>query len=191
MKTLQEILKYTQGLKDKQEAKIADCNQNIYATKKRIEEVKELINVAEAEVDVEKFNDGKVELQKLENALELYDNQHERLESEKPLDEVEAKEIYDKFNKTIEKEDRKLNQEALQHIKALRELADKSNNIFINQDQVRSILQELSGAQLYNSYSNTDHVGNLYNKIKHTKLAEEAGQQKEEDMRIKFFNKRY
>ena len=37
MKTLQEILKYTQGLKDKQEAKIADCNQNIYATKKRIE----------------------------------------------------------------------------------------------------------------------------------------------------------
>lgn len=34
MKTLQKILKYTQGLKDKQEAKIADCNQNIYATKK-------------------------------------------------------------------------------------------------------------------------------------------------------------
>ena len=32
MKTLQEILKYTQGLKDKQEAKIADCNKNIYAT---------------------------------------------------------------------------------------------------------------------------------------------------------------
>lgn len=191
MKTLQEILKYTQGLKDKQEAKIADCNQNIYATRKRIEEVKELINVAEAEVDVEKFNDGKVELQKLENALELYNNQYERLTSEKSLDKVEAKEIYDKFNKTIEKEDKKLNQEALQHIKALRELADKSNNIFINQNQARSILQELSGAQLYNSYSNTDRVGNLYNKIKHTKLAEEAGQQKEEDMRIKFFNKRY
>ncbi|HFR3884766.1 TPA: hypothetical protein ACHVIE_002058, partial [Streptococcus suis] len=88
MKTLQKILKYTQGLKDKQEAKIADCNQNIYATKKRIEEVKELINVAEAEVDVEKFNDGKVELQKLENALELYNNQYERLTSEKPLDEM-------------------------------------------------------------------------------------------------------
>ncbi|HEL1746670.1 TPA: hypothetical protein VB967_001176 [Streptococcus suis] len=189
MKTLQEILKYTQGLKDKKEAKIAECKQNIYATKKRIEEVKELINVAESEVDVEKFNDGKVELQKLENALELYDNQHERLASEKPLDEVEAKEIYDKFNKTIEKEDRKLNQEALQHIKALRELADKSNNIFINQDQVRSILQELSGAQLYNSYSNTDHVGNLYNKIKHTKLAEEAGQPKETE--FKFLNKNF
>ncbi|HEM4052553.1 TPA: hypothetical protein U1W07_000459 [Streptococcus suis] len=191
MKTLQEILKYTQGLKDKQEAKIADCNQNIYATKKRIEEVKELINVAEAEVDVEKFNDGKVELQKLENALELYNNQYERLTSEKPLDEMESKEIYDKFNKTIEKEDKKLNQEALQHIKALRELANKSNNIFKNQDQIRSILQELSGAQLYNSYSNTDRVGNLYNKIKHTRLAEEAGQKKEDDPRIKFLNKRY
>ncbi|HEM3203792.1 hypothetical protein [Streptococcus suis] len=191
MKTLQEILKYTQGLKDKQEAKIAVCNQNIYATKKRIEEVKELINVAEAEVDVEKFNDGKVELQKLENALELYNNQYECLTSEKPLDEMEAKEIYDKFNKTIEKEDKKLNQEALQHIKALRELANKSNNIFKDQDQIRSILQELSGAQLYNSYSNTDRVGNLYNKIKHTRLAEEAGQKKEDDPRIKFFNKRY
>ncbi|HGO8538020.1 TPA: hypothetical protein ACLBAX_002119 [Streptococcus suis] len=159
--------------------------------KKRIEEVKELINVAEAEVDVEKFNDGKVELQKLENALELYNNQYERLTSEKPLDEMESKEIYDKLNKTIEKEDKKLNQEALQHIKALRELANKSNNIFKNQDQIRSILQELSGAQLYNSYSNTDRVGNLYNKIKHTRLAEEAGQKKEDDPRIKFLNKRY
>lgn len=191
MKTLQEILKYTQELKDKKEAKIADCKQNIYATKKRTEEVKELINVAEAEVDVEKFNDGKVELQKLENALELYNNQYERLISEKHLDEMEAKEIYDKFNKTIENEDKKLNQEALQHIKALRELANKSNNIFKDQDQVRSILKELSRVELYNSYSNTDRVGNLYNKIKHTKLAEEAGQQKEEYSRIKFFNKRY
>ena len=189
MKTLQEILKYTRGLKDKQEAKIADCNKNIYATKKRTEEVKELINVAEAEVDVEKFNDGKVELQKLENALELYNNQHERLTSEKPLDEMEAKEIYDKFNKTIENEDKKLNQEALQHIKALRELANKSNNIFKDQDQIRSILQELSGAQLYGSYYNTERVGILYNKIKNTKLAEEAGQPKETE--FKFLNKNF
>lgn len=190
MKKLQEFLKYTQGLKDKQDSKISDCNKNIHATEKRIEEVKELIKVAETEVDVEKFNDGKLELQKLENALELYNNQYERLTSEKPLDKVEAKEIYDKFNKITEKEDKKLNQEALQHIKALRELADKSNQILKDQDQIRRILEELSGAQLYNSYSNTDRVGNLYNKIKHTKLAEEAGQQKEEDIRIKLFNQR-
>ena len=189
MKTLQEILKYTRGLKDKQEAKIADCNKNIYATKKRTEEVKELINIAEVEVDVEKFNSGRLELQKLENALELYNNQYERLVNEKPLDAVEAKEIFIQLNKTIEKEDKKLNQASLQHIKALRELSEQSNNIFKDQDQVRNILKELSGAQLYDSYYNTDRVGILYNKIKNTKLAEEAGQPKETE--FKFLNKNF
>ena len=128
--------------------KIADCNKNIYATKKRTEEVKELINIAEVEVDVEKFNSGRLELQKLENALELYNNQYERLVNEKPLDAVEAKEIFIQFNKTIEKEDKKLNQEALQHIKALRELANKSNNIFIDYahtpDAVINVLKTVS-----------------------------------------------
>ena len=130
MKKLTEILKHTQELKAKQEAKINECKENIRETNKRISEVQELINVAEVEVDVEKFNSGRLELQKLENALELYNNQYERLVNEKPLDAVEAKEIFIQFNKTIEKEDKKLDQEALQHIKALRELANKSNNIF-------------------------------------------------------------
>ena len=102
---------------------------------------------------------------------------------------MEAKEIFIQFNKTIEKEDKKLDQEALQHIKALRELANKSNNIFKDQDQIRSILQELSGAQLYGSYYNTERVGILYNKIKNTKLAEEAGQPKETE--FKFLNKNF
>ena len=189
MKKLTEILKHTQELKAKQEAKINECKENIRETNKRISEVKELINVAEVEVDVEKFNSGRLELQKLENALELYNNQYERLVNEKPLDAVEAKEIFIQFNKTIEKEDKKLNQEALQHIKALRELANKSNNIFKDQDQIRSILQELSGAQLYGSYCNTERVGILYNKIKNTKLAEEAGQPKETE--FKFLNKNF
>ena len=189
MKKLTEILKHTQELKAKQEAKINECKENIRETNKRISEVQELINVAEVEVDVEKFNSGRLELQKLENALELYNNQYERLVNEKPLDAVEAKEIFIQFNKTIEKEDKKLDQEALQHIKALRELANKSNNIFKDQDQIRSILQELSGAQLYGSYYNTERVGILYNKIKNTKLAEEAGQPKETE--FKFLNKNF
>ena len=113
MKKLTEILKHTQELKAKQEAKINECKENIRETNKRISEVKELINVAEVEVDVEKFNSGRLELQKLENALELYNNQYERLVNEKPLDAVEAKEIFIQFNKTIEKEDKKLNQASL------------------------------------------------------------------------------
>lgn len=189
MKKLTEILKHTQELKAKQEAKINECKENIRETNKRISEVQELINVAEVEVDVEKFNSGRLELQKLENALELYNNQYERLVNEKPLDAVEAKEIFIQFNKTIEKEDKKLNQASLQHIKALRELSEQSNNIFKDQDQVRNILQELSGAQLYDSYYNTDRVGILYNKIKNTKLAEEAGQPKETE--FKFLNKNF
>lgn len=191
MKTLQEIFNYTQGLKNNQESKISECKQNILETNKRIEEIQKLINAAEINVDVEKFNDGKLELQKLENALELYNNQYERLSNEKNLDKANAREIFKNFDTIIKKEDQKINKEALQHIEALRKLADKSNNIFKEQDQVRGILQELSGVQLYNPYSNTDRVGILYNKIKHTKLAEEAGQQKKEDERLKLFNKYY
>lgn len=90
------------------------------------------------------FNNGKVELQNQKNALVLYSNQYDRLMNEASLNKEEAQEILDEFNNLIEKEDKKLNQDALQYIKALKELAEKSNKLFIDQDEVRSILQDMS-----------------------------------------------
>ncbi|HHA9096153.1 TPA: hypothetical protein ACOO5B_001120, partial [Streptococcus pneumoniae] len=102
----------------------------------------------------------------------------------------EAQEILDEFNNLIEKEDKKLNQDALQYIKALKELAEKSNKLFIDQDEVRSILQDMSKTVLKNSYSNPDNISYVYNKIKDTKLAEQAGQKKDVDFLTKLLTRK-
>ena len=126
MKSIKEILEYTHRLKDNKNNNIETCKQNINNTKEQIKELENLIDVAEIEVNIEKFNNGKVELQNQKNALDLYSNQYDRLMNEASLNKEEAQEILDEFNNLIEKEDKKLNQEALQYIKALKELAEKS-----------------------------------------------------------------
>lgn len=190
MKSIKEILEYTHRLKDNKNNNIETCKQNINNTKERIKELENLIDVAEIEVDIEKFNNGKVELQNQKNALVLYSNQYDRLMNEASLNKEEAQEILDEFNNLIEKEDKKLNQEALQYIKALKELAEKSNKLFIDQDEVRSILQDMSKTVLKNSYSNPDNISYVYNKIKDTKLAEQAGQKKDVDFLTKLLTRK-
>ena len=190
MKSIKEILEYTHRLKDNKNNNIETCKQNINNTKEQIKELENLIDVAEIEVDIEKFNNGKVELQNQKNALVLYSNQYDRLMNEASLNKEEAQEILDEFNNLIEKEDKKLNQEALQYIKALKELAEKSNKLFIDQDEVRSILQDMSKTVLKNSYSNSDNISHVYNKIKDTKLAEQAGQKKDVDFLTKLLTRK-
>ena len=190
MRSIKEILEYTHRLKDNKNSNIETCKQNINNTKEQIKELENLIDVAEIEVDIEKFNNGKVELQNQKNALDLYSNQYERLMNEASLNKEEAQEILDEFNNLIEKEDKKLNQEALQYIKVLKELAEKSNKLFIDQDEVRSILQDMSKTVLKNSYSNSDNISYVYNKIKDTKLAEQAGQKKDVDFLTKLLNRK-
>lgn len=190
MKTVSDILKFTQNLKDLKDDKIKQCLENISETEKQIEDINKIIDIAEIEVDVKKFTDGKFELQKLEATHELYSNQLERLKDEKTLDSKKAEEIFNDFREKLKNEDSKINKEALSHIEALRNLASKSNSLFKDQDVVRYTLEELSGKEISNSYHNYDRIGILYNKIKESKLAEEAGQKKEVDPVLRFFNKR-
>lgn len=106
MKSIKEILEYTHRLKDNKNNNIETCKQNINNTKEQIKEFENLIDVAEIEVDIEKFNNGKVELQNQKNALVLYSNQYDRLMNEASLNKEEAQEILDEFNNLIEKEDK-------------------------------------------------------------------------------------
>ncbi|TVW40816.1 hypothetical protein AZJ93_04135, partial [Streptococcus pneumoniae] len=56
-----------------------------------------------------------------------------------------------------------------------------SKKLVIDQDEVRSILQDMSKTVLQNSYSNPDNISYVYNKIKDKKLAKQAGQKKNVD----------
>lgn len=55
MKSIKEILEYTHRLKDNKNNNIETCKQNINNTKEQIKEFENLIDVAEIEVDIEKF----------------------------------------------------------------------------------------------------------------------------------------
>ncbi len=190
MKSLNEIEKLLADKVANNQKEAKECEDQIQKAKQSIKQANENLLQAEKDVDLEAYNKAKDTIWASSHAKELYLKRKEKLLKEPLITKAEYHQLVEEIKQTANEAQESYNQKALPFIVKLKEIADQSNQVTEQTNQLLHILQRnvykepegvlklANGTTTYSAdieYKEENTVHQFYqSKIKGTPLAQQA-----------------
>ncbi|GAB6721613.1 hypothetical protein BOVMAS33_14490 [Streptococcus uberis] len=183
MALFDKVEKEVRTKKAKYDKELSNSKQQITNTEEEIEKLKAELIEAEEQLNIDQYNTIDDKIRKLENAKRIYELKHDKILDTPLIDEAEYKKIRKQLEDNAITKIEAINDKALPLITQIKELAEQTDIIFNETNELLDILfRDLykSDGMINPSFSYYENARLLFNDIKSSHLAKRLGIKKEQ-----------